>query len=477
MATKNRTALAVVPFLQHESLYVGIDIGKKEHVAAFVSRTLLESHQRYEACPVLRFENNRLGFRALVTRIGEYVPLEQAFVLVEKTGHYHLALRDYLLEMDITVHEMAAMERKREMLKTDKRDAQRLANQLYNQLELHAQVADKKQVVRLALPSSGVARELRGLVGHRAELVREATQRKNKLTSICDQLFPEFTEVFKNPNRETALAIRAKYPTAHAIATAPLSELCALRTGSLPSRANLARLQDLAAQTIGVRDHLSQRALAFEQGMLIEELLLLGRNTGKVEAQIEEIVSISREGRILTSLPGVGSGTAATLIAAIGNVLNFPEASDLKSYLGWSPHRIQTGTTMDRVSLSPTGTRATRTLLYLAVWHAIQEDCAWARLYQRLVPKKCSYDERKRDYVGKDKVIGRVAGEMISTIYMLLKTDAELLATIPPDMQPPDPMLYDPAIHQAHVAGAYVPAKKRPGPARITRLPQRPEGS
>jgi hypothetical protein len=70
-------------------------------------------------------------------------------------------------------------------------------------------------------------------------------------------------------------------------------------------------------------------------------------------------------------------------------------------------------------------------------------------------------------------VFGRIAGEMISTIYMLLKTDAELLATIPPNMQPPDPMLYDPAVHQAHVAGAYVPAKRRPAPARITRLAQR----
>ena len=98
-------------------------------------------------------------------------------------------------------------------------------------------------------------------------------------------------------------------------------------------------------------------------------------------------------------------------------------------------------------------------------------------LYHRLVPKKCSYDERKQDYVGKNKVIGTVAGRMISLIYMLLKTDAELLATVPPDMEPPDPMLYDPAVHRAHVAGSYVPAKRRPAPARITRLPQRTEGS
>ena len=102
-------------------------------------------------------------------------------------------------------------------------------------------------------------------------------------------------------------------------------------------------------------------------------------------------------------------------------------------------------------------------MLYMCVISAIAEDDnVWADLYKRLVPKKCPYDERKRDYVGKIKVIGRVAGQMIKTIYMLLKTDAELLATIPPGMEPPDPQLYDPEIHHTHVAGGYVPAKKRP---------------
>ena len=56
---------------------------------------------------------------------------------------------------------------------------------------------------------------------------------------------------------------------------------------------------------------------------------------------------------------------------------------------------------------------------------------------------------------------------------MLLRTDAELLATIPPGMDPPEPMLYDPEIHRAHVAGGYVPAKKRSTPARIVALPHR----
>jgi len=34
-------ALRVLPQLGHEPLYVGIDVGKAQHVAGFVSRTLL----------------------------------------------------------------------------------------------------------------------------------------------------------------------------------------------------------------------------------------------------------------------------------------------------------------------------------------------------------------------------------------------------------------------------------------------------
>jgi hypothetical protein len=79
--------LSVVTSLANESLYVGVDIGKHSHVAGFVSRTLLSRHERFEGCPVLAFEQSREGFRTLVDRIQTYVPLPQAYVMVEKTGH------------------------------------------------------------------------------------------------------------------------------------------------------------------------------------------------------------------------------------------------------------------------------------------------------------------------------------------------------------------------------------------------------
>src|SRR5262245_53951040 len=280
MARSRSTAAAVsrlrpVPLLARESLYVGVDIGKHQHVAGFVSSGLLERHGRFEGCPALVFANTREGFRALVERLESYAPLEQVFVLMEKTGHYHHALLQYLLDLDIAVHLIHVQERTAGLLKTDKRDALGLANQLYTQLELGAQVSDKSQLVRRAVLPTEAAALLRGLVRHRYELVHESTRRKNKLTAICDELFPEFAALFKDPNAAGALAVREAFPTPHAIATAALADLVALRVGNHPSAAKLCQLQEMAATSIGIHDLGRQRGLVLEQRQLMRELRLL----------------------------------------------------------------------------------------------------------------------------------------------------------------------------------------------------------
>src|SRR5260370_32506999 len=194
-----RARLRPVPLLARESLYVGIDVGKHKHVAGFVSRTLLERHGRFEGRPAVAFDNPREGFRALVERSTTYTPLEQVFVLMEKTGHYHHALLQYLLDLDIADHLIHVQERTAGLLKTDKRDALGLANRLYTQLELGGQVADKSQLVRRAVPPTEAPALVYATVHHRYELVPEATRRKNKLTAISDELFPEFWVSSRNP--------------------------------------------------------------------------------------------------------------------------------------------------------------------------------------------------------------------------------------------------------------------------------------
>ncbi|GHO60563.1 IS110 family transposase [Ktedonobacter robiniae] len=452
--------LNALPMLLQESVYIGVDIGKFKHVAGFISKTLLERHQHFEHCPAFVFEQSREGFRAFVERIRSYCPLEHCFIVMEQTGHYHRPLLHYLLELDIPVYVMHVQNRQGGILKTDKRDALGLANHLYNQLALGVQVENKLQVVRRAVPPSEAAAQLKGLMRHRYELAIEATQRKNKLTAICDELFPELTQVFKNPNLPTALDLREKFSTPHAVATASLIALREVRKKSYPSETQLLLLQQLAAQSIGTKNLARQRGLLLEQDLLIKEMRLIQEHIERLDLEIAQIVEHSREGQILLSIPPIYPMYAAAILATIGHIANFEDAGHLKAYFGWAPKRAQTGVSFDRASLTRGGSREMKKVMYLVAWNAVKSETEWASLYKRLVPRLCTYDERTQTYKGKGKAIGHVIGRLITLIYALLKQDDEMLSHLPPGTEPPEPILYDPDLHKSHRNGHYRPIRK-----------------
>ncbi len=269
-----------------------------------------------------------------------------------------------------------------------------LANTLYNQLELGVQVADRAQLVRLAVPPTETASLLRGLMRHRYELSQEAAQRKNKLIAICDEIFPEFTLICKNPCSPSALSIRKQFPTPQALAVASTSTLQAVRGYNRKlSDEKLVELQRLASQSIGTKDTGRLRGLVIEQGQLIGELNLLQEHLDQLDAEIIKAVEHSREGQILTSIPPIGPIQAATIIASIGHIDNFENAARLKSYFGWAPTLAQSGRTLDSAKLTRAGTRTMKQMLFLIVGtptrkipvdeaeRAIEEHCSASNTY------------------------------------------------------------------------------------------------
>ena len=472
---KTHPDVVLLPMLPHEAIYIGVDVGKFRHVAGFLSRTLLQRHEHFEGCPTFAFEQSREGFRAFVDRLREYTSLEQVTVLLEHTGHYHRLLEQYLLELDITVYRIHVQERPKGMIKTDKRDALSLANRLYSQLELGAQVEDKMQLVRRTVPPTPAAAQLRGFMQHRYELSQQSTQLRNKLTAICDEIFPEFTQVFHDPNREVALAFREKFSTPHEMAAASLATLRELRQSNFPSEANLLRLQQLAQETIGINNVDRLRGLKVEQELLIKELRLVQQHLEHLDTVIADIVKHCREGQILLSMPPTGPVQVATIIATVGTIANFEKASELKCYFGWAPRKEQTGVSFDRTKLTTRGVRPMKYMLYIMALRSITIECEWARIYQRLLPRMGTYDERLKDYRGKKKVLGRIAGQMASMIFALLKTDQETLSQVPPGQEPPPPLLYDPEVHRRHQEGHYRSLKPGTQPRKILRLPKQTE--
>lgn len=93
--------------------------------------------------------------------------------------------------------------------------------------------------------------------------------------------------------------------------------------------------------------------------------------------------------------------------------------------------------------------------MYLIVWRAIQWDTDWKEIYEQRSARKGRLDERTRRLIGREKVIGRLAGQMTSVMYALLKKDQELLSHVAPGGEPPEPQCYDSALHRQHRMGRY----------------------
>lgn len=437
--------------LRTERLYVGIDVGKENHVAAFYSAYLQRKYGHYTAIPTIPVANSRLDFERLVAQIQLHAPLDRCIVIMEKTGHYHLPLLQYFQEQGIEVYLVHVQKRPRKQ-KNDRRDAQGLANMGFTQVELGVQPDSPEQEIHRVRPISETAQSLRGLTEYRADLARQITRARNQLTAISDTLFPEFVLIFKDVNNPTARIFREKYPTPAAVAAASLDDLKACQIWRYPGKAALERLQALAKQSIGIKEPGRIRAQVLQQSLLIRQLRTLEENEEAVRAEIATIVVETREGQILMSLGAfVGTLAAGEIIAAIGSIENFESAGKLKGYTGWNPIEDQSGKSRNGMVLSKGGNRMLRDTMFLVAMRAVKDDTEWRKIYLRLVERQCPFDAKQGKRKGRMRPLSRIIGQIANMIYKFLREDFDLIAKTPPGTDALQPALYNRETHRSHI--------------------------
>jgi transposase len=448
-----QTLFPPAPLPANERLYIGLDISKDLHHVGLVSATLLKQNSKWQNCPYLPIPKSREGFEKVMETVKLYAPLDRCIFLFEHTGHYSSAIRDFLLEQGVTAYTMHVKKRPDRLVKNDKRDSLALAQLAYNTFEKGMQPTEKGQELRRVVPDSPLYSRIRPLVLHRYELAGQSSRIQNQLHALLDELFPEFLQIFLDPNKPTALIFREKFPSAPAIAAAPFADLMACRLGNYPSKANVERLQELARTSIGCKDEHRLKSLVLEQQHLITLLALIQSQIDACEAEIEQIVNGSREGQILMSMNIFGHVQVATILSGISNIKAFPDAEHLKSHFGWIPKQAQTGTSLDSASLASGSARALKTCVYMAAIHAISSkaqthgESVWKEQYDRLVERKCELgSDGKRK--GKMKVVARMCGDILSMVYHLLNQDADLLASLKEGEKLPPPVFYDAEKHR-----------------------------
>ena len=307
---------------------VGIDIGKRHHVAA-----VCRDGQRTADKAILRFTSDRAGLAALEQWLHRQGPVER--VVMESSGHYWMALAAALHRQAVPVaivNPVSAKhfgKRRLQRTKSDPADARTLAA---------LGMADEPQVRE---PLKGA--EAREAARFAMSLVTEQSRISNRITRLIELGFPELEQAYNDPTCTSALAVLRLAPTAAAVAHKRVATLADANRG--PGQRAIGtkkaeRIAALAKETMAPPELDAQ--IGFEMALLIAQYDLLERQINTAEARVASLLDGDLARRLQT-IPGVGPAIAATLIAEIGDIHRFADFDKLVAYVGVHPAEKSSG--------------------------------------------------------------------------------------------------------------------------------------
>jgi len=157
---------------------------------------------------------------------------------------------------------------------------------------------------------------------------------------VLDCIFPEFKPLFGNKFSVTALYILAKYPSVEAIANMNSRSYDILRRKSRGkfSMNKFVKLKALAKNTVGVFDE----CYHIELTTLLELYCQIDAKIDELETEILQIIEKTDPPTL--SIKGIGSMSAAMIVAEFGDFSRFPNPDKMLSFAGLEPGYFQSGT-------------------------------------------------------------------------------------------------------------------------------------
>jgi transposase len=390
-------------------LVVGVDPHKKKHAAVAITEDLMVRAK-------FKFSNSKAGFeQALENARTEMVKFNCRGVIfaIETGGHFWRNFAYSLEERGIPFRLVSQLTLKR---MRDGRDLNRRKND-FRDAEMAADVLLTGDFTETKLPK-GIYAELRGTHSAYFRLVKERTRIINLLKSLLDGLFPEFTQVFKNPCGRTALVVLSTCPSPAVIAAMTEENFVGAirigRQGRLMVR-KLKALREVARNSIGVKP--GADAVAMEVSLLVNRYQLIEQQVDKLVKSLIQLVDRTEEGKYLLSIPGINYLSTAALLAELGPLTSYHSAKQLIKMAGTNPIEVESGG--KRLGKTPMSKKG-RPRLRNSAWNAViplfshnADFRAWAkRLRER--------PAHANPLNGKE-VVGAALNRLLRLVYTLVK--------------------------------------------------------
>src|SRR3989440_12720232 len=340
---------------------VGIDIGME---SCMMCGLTMEKRQVIKPSP---FVNTAEGFTSLFERLERLgAAPDQILVGLEATSRYGENLYHVLLKRGYRVcllhpAQMHAFAQQRGLrAKTDQVDATTIARALLSGEARFGYVPTEQVAI------------YRELVRLQQQLSEDVVRYKNEIHALLVVLFPEFTQVFADPTRPTALAVLKRYPSAQAIAQTQvetlgkfLRELSPRHYGQ-PTAQALVRLAK-ASISSGVAGAARSSSLR----ILCDQLDHTQKNLEQLQREIEQLLKQDPKATGMLSVPEFGPTTVAVLRAELGDLNRFTRIDQVVAYVGLDLQIKQSGKWKGQNKLSKHSSGRVRRILYLAALRSI----------------------------------------------------------------------------------------------------------
>ena len=380
------------------SFFVGIDVGKWNHHAAF-----LDYSGKY-AISELAFTNTSEGFQLFLSSLNS-LDKTQTVIGLEATGHYWLALFSFLIDNAWTVKVINPMQSDAlrniniRKTKTDRKDS-----------VLIADVLRFGRYTETVLPDEPIL-QLRELSRCRTGLVESSGNLKRKILGILDRIFPEFASCFSTVFGTAPTELLQEFADPEELANCDIEKLIKLlekESRGRHSGKKAQELKDKAAQSIGIRMGLD--ALKFELRLLLQQLDFIKKQIKEMDKFLKKLM---KQHEILLSIPGISYVLGAAILGEIGDVNRFATPQQLQAFAGMDPSVTQSGNfTGTQGKISKRGSPYLRRALYLAANAAQRFDSVFKEHYEKMVAR------------GKHpkQAMGAVATKLLRVIHAVLKS-------------------------------------------------------
>ena len=310
--------------------YVGIDISKYKHDCFICDSNGVVIRDSFS------FDNSKEGFNVFLSELKHLDCSQKIKIGLEATGHYGINLKIFLNDNGFEFCEFNPLLIKRlidshslRRTKTDRCDARKIA----------AILADSTVAYKPYRILSYHIQELKSLTRVRESLVKQRSLQLQTITNILDRVFPEFKPFFNNKLSNTAIFILEKYKSPSRIARWSNKDLETVHNFSKKTAVyEFVKLKNLAKETVGNENSTDIS--------LLQSILNIYESIDVEVTSIEEqIISIMNNyDSPITSIPGISTITAATIISEYEDISRFDNPNQMLAYAGLEPSKNQSGT-------------------------------------------------------------------------------------------------------------------------------------